>query len=260
MKYFERQPRDRQASLRTWEAPPRNAISPPDSIFSIDFLSVVIDEVHLLRNQSKSFVQLIRHGHASVVMTATPLHTSPDDLFNLGALMGIPSFADDDGLKAWREQMKLVKKAKAAITRDDWAQEHDVLISAPIPALFRPQNQHEKQQVPTATSSPAPLVGAQSDDSASPSPSSTPPAPPGSPMTVNRPEVIREYEKLTVDAITRMGNGFEGHIIRRTPGSLDFAGKPLNELRPYISKHIFLDPTGVEIQYLSDAHLAERSK
>jgi len=199
-------------------------------------------------------------------MTATPLHTSPDDLFNLGALMGIPDFANNEGLKAWREQMRLVKKAKDAVTRDDWAQEHDILISAPIPASLRQPEQQEQQSNLATTSQSLPSSSqtlrrvSYWDTSEPPSPPSTPPAPSGSPGAVNRPEVILHYEEVTVKAITYLADRFEGHMIRRTPDSLDAEGKALNKLHPYLSRHIFLTPSSVEIAYLSDAALAERSK
>jgi TATA-binding protein-associated factor len=93
------------------------------SIHDHNFLSVIIDEVHMLRKQCPSFVRLTRYSAAEVLMTATPLHTAPVDLYCLGALINIGTLGTNWGYDEWRNQEKEINRAKKLVTKDDLNEE-----------------------------------------------------------------------------------------------------------------------------------------
>jgi hypothetical protein len=54
-----------------------------------------------------------------LLMTATPLHTSPLDLYNLGAMIGIPSLATQGGFEGFHQHQREITKLKKWITQED---------------------------------------------------------------------------------------------------------------------------------------------
>jgi hypothetical protein len=67
----------------------------PTTLFSRTWLSVLIDEAHLCRNPSITHAAVRRLRELSLfccAITATPVTTKPQDLWNLGRLMGLPIF------------------------------------------------------------------------------------------------------------------------------------------------------------------------
>ena len=113
---------------RTYEAPD---IIPTSSfraaIFKQRYLSVVIDEAHDIRNRTRSFSYLCREAPVALLMTATPLHTSPVDLYNLGAMIGIPKLASESAFDSFQSSMKEIAKLKKKVTGDDLEDERERL-------------------------------------------------------------------------------------------------------------------------------------
>jgi hypothetical protein len=60
-------------------------------------------------------------------MTATPLHTGPVDLYNLGAMIGIPRLASEAAFDSFQSSMKEIAKLKKKVTGDDLEDERERL-------------------------------------------------------------------------------------------------------------------------------------
>ncbi|KAF8431211.1 hypothetical protein L210DRAFT_934667 [Boletus edulis BED1] len=87
-------------------------------------LRLVIDEAHEFRNASANWyvvLELTRAARLPLLLTATPLFTSPQDLCKLGRLLCVPQFCGKDGDKRENAFMKKLRCARRGITRVDKA-------------------------------------------------------------------------------------------------------------------------------------------
>ncbi|KAF7771865.1 hypothetical protein Agabi119p4_6176 [Agaricus bisporus var. burnettii] len=85
------------------------------TIFGQDFLSIIVDEAHHMRNPGNKHVstlRLLRQARIKVIMTATPLHTAPKDIASLGRLVGIPHFSDEASHTEEKDDGSTVRRAK----------------------------------------------------------------------------------------------------------------------------------------------------
>jgi hypothetical protein len=67
-----------------WDLPPAKKPDPEGTIFSQRFLTVVIDEVHEMRNLGLKYfsgLRLFKQGDLKLALTATPLLTAPKVCF-----------------------------------------------------------------------------------------------------------------------------------------------------------------------------------
>lgn len=62
-------------------------------------------------------------------MTATPLHTSPTDLYNIGAMVRIPALASESGYHHFEGLQKEVARVKKMVTQDDIESEQEPLLA-----------------------------------------------------------------------------------------------------------------------------------
>ncbi|KAJ8581744.1 hypothetical protein M405DRAFT_846837 [Rhizopogon salebrosus TDB-379] len=90
--------------------------------FEHDFLTVIIDEGHEFRNLTRNFyamLEVCKHSLVKLILTATPLYTSPKDLCNIGRLLRIPSLIGEDGDKHENDHWKALQAARRMITKED---------------------------------------------------------------------------------------------------------------------------------------------
>jgi hypothetical protein len=104
----------RQTHLSPEVSADYNTITPHSphhhSFFTQDWLTVSLDEAHDVGNMTRSFNSLMRSLPVALILTATPLHTGVSDLYNLGAMIGIPGLGTDLGYLQFQECLKEIAK------------------------------------------------------------------------------------------------------------------------------------------------------
>ncbi|KAG9318996.1 P-loop containing nucleoside triphosphate hydrolase protein [Chiua virens] len=88
------------------------------------FSTVVVDEAHVFRNTGANWyvaLDLTKSTRLPLLLTATPLFTSPQDLCNLGRLLRIPQFCGRGADEREKEFLKKIRSARRGITRQDKA-------------------------------------------------------------------------------------------------------------------------------------------
>ncbi|KAH0834614.1 P-loop containing nucleoside triphosphate hydrolase protein [Lanmaoa asiatica] len=86
------------------------------------FSIAIIDEAHEFRNASANWyaaLELMKSARLPLLLTATPLFTSPQDLCNLGRLLRIPQFCGRGGDERENEFVKKIRSARRGISRQD---------------------------------------------------------------------------------------------------------------------------------------------
>lgn len=207
---------------------------PSPNLFDFQFLSLTIDEVHAVRNQTKLFVPLVQQSLCSLFLSATPLFTGTDDLFNLGALGQIPKLACWEGLEMYKEIQKDLRASKRLITKVDLEEEHKIFMAAPLPQAA-PRAETSSTSASTSTTGDLPL----------------------SSVATLRPDSILGYEQVARGVLRQLRGYFEGYLIRRGPHSKDWEGKPLLSLPAVNMQYIFLEISGAEEDSLHEIQAEE---
>ncbi|KAM6490053.1 P-loop containing nucleoside triphosphate hydrolase protein [Amanita muscaria] len=99
---------------RPWEYPDQKR-SLDGSVFSQRFLTVVIDEAHEMRNMGNKHwatLRILEQATVRLILTATPLLTSPKDVAAMGRLTGVPHFHSEKSLDDERELSAAIRRAK----------------------------------------------------------------------------------------------------------------------------------------------------
>lgn len=87
--------------------------------FTQKWLTVSLDEAHDVRNMVRSFSGTLTSVPVATILTATPLHTSISDLFNLSAMIRVPALVGPGGYERFITFQQLIVKARKAVTGDD---------------------------------------------------------------------------------------------------------------------------------------------
>ena len=87
------------------------------NFFKQCWLSVSLDKAHNARNQARSYTSVLCSTPIALILTATPLHTSISDLYNLGAVIGIPALVK--GYESFQQDLKAIQHAQKAVTEED---------------------------------------------------------------------------------------------------------------------------------------------
>ncbi|THU90177.1 hypothetical protein K435DRAFT_864524 [Dendrothele bispora CBS 962.96] len=101
-------------SASPWQLPDRKRKT-EGTIFHQKFLSVSVDEMHLMRNvgiRHWSVLALLEQTTVKIGLTATPLLTSPKDILSLGRLLGIPYFVSQQSVEDAKDDAALLRQAK----------------------------------------------------------------------------------------------------------------------------------------------------
>ncbi|KAJ4463203.1 P-loop containing nucleoside triphosphate hydrolase protein [Lentinula lateritia] len=101
---------------RPWQLPEQTHDG-SGTLFHQKFLTVTIDEAHEMRNVGFKYfagMRALQLGTVKLVLTATPLLTSPKDLSSLARLIGIPHFMTKDSAEEAKEDAAAIRKAKKA--------------------------------------------------------------------------------------------------------------------------------------------------
>ncbi|KAG0693518.1 hypothetical protein DFH29DRAFT_1007225 [Suillus ampliporus] len=88
------------------------------------FLTVAVDEAHEFRNftaNTYAVLEVLNVASVVLLLTATPLYTSPKDLCNLGRLARIPYFVGKEGDDHEKHWSKELRAAHRGITKEDKA-------------------------------------------------------------------------------------------------------------------------------------------
>ncbi|KAG9308933.1 P-loop containing nucleoside triphosphate hydrolase protein [Chiua virens] len=99
------------------------------------FTTVVVDEAHEFRNATANWyvvLELTKSARLPLLLTATPLFTSPQDLCNLGRLLRIPQFCGKEGDEREIAFIKQIRSARRGITRQDKAISAEKAVSVMI--------------------------------------------------------------------------------------------------------------------------------
>ncbi|KAJ3963543.1 P-loop containing nucleoside triphosphate hydrolase protein, partial [Lentinula raphanica] len=117
------------ASKTPWELPdPRRPTK--DTLFGQSYLTVIIDEAHEFRNVGLKYyggLTIMKKALIKLVLTATPLLTSPKDLLGLARIIGIPHFLTEASVLESREDAAALRRAKKV--EDDGNTVQDMQIS-----------------------------------------------------------------------------------------------------------------------------------
>ncbi|KAG8719890.1 hypothetical protein FRC08_001754 [Ceratobasidium sp. 394] len=98
-----------------------------NTLFSRDFLLAVLEEGHGYRNWNQSYrtvLTLMSRASQAIVLTATPVHTHPRDLLQLGRLCRAPRFIGSNGATLTKNVEQKFKDSGKAWDSD---QEQDLL-------------------------------------------------------------------------------------------------------------------------------------
>ncbi|KAM6491331.1 P-loop containing nucleoside triphosphate hydrolase protein [Amanita muscaria] len=90
--------------------------------FKMDWCSSWIDEAHQFRTPTRSFIGAIQLRNRARIMcccTATPLFTKPQDVVNLGRIIGVPNFIGERGYDWERDNSRAWTRAQRGLTKDD---------------------------------------------------------------------------------------------------------------------------------------------
>ncbi|KAF8074473.1 P-loop containing nucleoside triphosphate hydrolase protein [Lyophyllum atratum] len=107
----------KKKGARPWDMPKaRPSQTFVDTLFGQEFLIVVVDEAHHMRNAGRkhsAILRLLQQAKIRLIMTATPLHTSFKDLSAMGRLVGLPHFYTEEAFQDEKDDAAAVRKAKA---------------------------------------------------------------------------------------------------------------------------------------------------
>jgi hypothetical protein len=92
----------------------------PFTLHGKDWLSVFIDEVHVIRRQVPQYQQLIHKSHAIICATATPLHTGLMDLVNLSHLLHLPDLCCEDKYGMALTHERKISRMRSQIPKDEF--------------------------------------------------------------------------------------------------------------------------------------------
>lgn len=118
---------------RPWSVPPTKT-SLANTIFGQDFLTIVIDEAHHMRNAGNKHtaaLRLLQQSRVRLIMTATPLHTAPkasflapfapiisnfsqcpQDIASLARLVGLSHFFTEESFLEEKNDAARLRRAK----------------------------------------------------------------------------------------------------------------------------------------------------
>ncbi|KIK51761.1 hypothetical protein GYMLUDRAFT_251819 [Collybiopsis luxurians FD-317 M1] len=103
-----------KATREPWALPP--SFRPVEgTLFGQEFLTIILDEGHEMRNVGAKYYAALRafkQGRINLILTATPLLTSPKDLMAMARLLGIPHFLSDASVEEARQDSSDLRKAK----------------------------------------------------------------------------------------------------------------------------------------------------
>ncbi|TDL13389.1 hypothetical protein BD410DRAFT_847004, partial [Rickenella mellea] len=115
--------------LEAWQRRPmRKNIDINTSLFGLNFSTVTVDEAHLFRNQYHPVLSLHSLTDIMCLATATPLQTSPSDLFNFGRMLCLPKFQTRETDELEREMKRALAKAIKDISPEQRAMYAERLI------------------------------------------------------------------------------------------------------------------------------------
>ncbi|KAM6488891.1 P-loop containing nucleoside triphosphate hydrolase protein [Amanita muscaria] len=90
--------------------------------FKKEWCSAWIDEAHDFRTPTRSFIGAIHLRNRTRIMsccTATPLFTKPQDVVNIGRIIGVPTFLGVEGADWEKENSRAWNRAQRAITKEE---------------------------------------------------------------------------------------------------------------------------------------------
>lgn len=89
------------------------------TVFQQDYLSISIDEAHMLRNRSRHMFSLTAKALVVLALTATPIFTNVRELASLAFTLRAPGLCCKEGIALWKEAEKPFLAAKRKVTASD---------------------------------------------------------------------------------------------------------------------------------------------
>ncbi|KAF7965457.1 hypothetical protein HWV62_43479 [Athelia sp. TMB] len=93
-----------------------NLLNERNTMFALDWLFVSMDEAHTIRTMNASFSGfsgLRRKAQFTMAVTATPITTSPRDIYNIGRALGLPTLDSEAGDDRYDIMNRALKSAAA---------------------------------------------------------------------------------------------------------------------------------------------------
>lgn len=189
---------------RVHELPTPNArfsTSIPGKILNRQFGVVVIDEAHALRNMTRSFATICRMALLCLLLTATPLHTAPADLYSLACVIGISTVLTEAAHSRHYESLKAITAARKAVTSNDREREAARMARRTV------QRDTDGMEIDNLDEQPA---------------------------------SIKKLNDLNLGLVQYYSQAFQGRLIRRTGKSKNAEGQPIDNLQGYSERTVFL--------------------
>jgi hypothetical protein len=89
------------------------------SIHGQNWLSVFIDEAHVIRRRGPEYQYLVQSTHVMICATATPLHTGLSDLVNMAQVLRLPGLCSETGYNSAVAHQRKVDRLRTSIPRDE---------------------------------------------------------------------------------------------------------------------------------------------
>ncbi|KAG6852776.1 hypothetical protein C0991_009199 [Blastosporella zonata] len=128
--------RKKKKNARPWDIPESKS-STSHTILGPQYLTIIVDESHQMRNAGNQQLAVLRLLHQAIIripMTATPLHTSPKDVASMFRLAGVPHFFTED---CWIEEKEDLTAQRRAKKLDD---DGETLLAENLRIVLRLQN------------------------------------------------------------------------------------------------------------------------
>ncbi|KAH6886631.1 hypothetical protein BKA70DRAFT_1464552 [Coprinopsis sp. MPI-PUGE-AT-0042] len=129
------------------------------TIYSLEFTCAIIDEAQSVRNpgaKHSSVLLLLERSTVRIILTATPLQTSPKDIASMGRMVGIPHFLSAAAVADEKSDAKELRKAKLEDGGVDEDDEESALSTLRVAISRRMQEQFGDFIIQRTANSPGP--------------------------------------------------------------------------------------------------------
>ncbi|KAH6899432.1 P-loop containing nucleoside triphosphate hydrolase protein [Coprinopsis sp. MPI-PUGE-AT-0042] len=155
-------PGKRARGALPWDSPPphkdyENRLR--KTIYSLEFTCAIIDEAQSVRNpgaKHSSVLLLLERSTVRIILTATPLQTSPKDIASMGRMVGIPHFLSAAAVADEKSDAKELRKAKLEDGGVDEDDEESALSTLRVAISRRMQEQFGDFIIQRTANSPGP--------------------------------------------------------------------------------------------------------
>lgn len=191
-------------------------------VFEEHFAVVILDEAQEVRNQTPSFAPICQTALLTLLLTATPLHTGPTDLYNLGCMVGHPDMLSERTWTLLKESLRAIAAAKKDAT--------------PL------EVEDDLERVAREVEAP------QAEDNVANAGDDNP-----------RSEAMVKIDRLNLDLVRNLSDCLP-LLIRRSDKSVDNTGNLINPLPPLHEQYKMLTMTAEELSIIRDVSAEEAAR